>query len=505
MSAFLSSMAWPFVACLLLAGLLVYLGIHVISRKVIFVDLALAQIAALGSVWGVLLGWDLQDDPWAVKAFSLAFTFLGAAVFTLTRMRDERVPHEALIGITYAVALGATILASAHLAHGAEEVSELLAGSILWVRGDTIVVTALVFAAVGAFHWFFRKQFFRVSLNPDEAERSGLSLRLWDFLFYVSLGFAVTSAVSIAGVLLVFSYLVIPAVVAMLFAERISTRLIIGWITGTVVSAVGCSLSYFRDLPSGPAIVACFGVFLVLAGIARYILVSPSKARALVRVAGGSLAFALLVGGSFALQKREHHDTLHVLQTGNKAEKMLALAEIEADPRLWERTKPLVAGILATGENEIRMRLLGIVEDRKDKDALPAVELLLLDKDDAVAERALRVLRTLGDPHSADVIAAAAAKADDEYFQTEMAEALLELGDARGVPILVAVIAGDGANQARRDAWEHLHAHVDMPVQVHPELDPTDKGSGVAELKAWSQLYAAKLKARGGGKFQVAE
>ncbi len=503
MSPFLLSMAWPFVACLLLAGLLVYLGIHVISRKVIFVDLALAQIAALGSVWGVLLGWDLQDDPWAVKAFSLAFTFLGAAVFTLTRMRDERVPHEALIGISYAVALGSTILASAHLAHGAEEVSELLAGSILWVRGDTIVVTGLVFGVVGAFHWIFRKQFFAISLNPEQAERSGLSLRLWDFLFYVSLGFAVTSAVSIAGVLLVFSYLVIPAVVAMLFAERISTRLVIGWITGTVVSAVGCSVSYFRDLPSGPTIVACFGVFLVVAGLVRFVTASPDKGRAFVKALGGVLGFALLVGGSFALKKRDHHDTLHVLQTGNKAEKMLALAEIESDADLWERTKPLVAGILTNGENEVRLRMLGIVEARNYKAALPSIEGLLLDKDDAIAERSLRVVRALGDPRSADVIANAASGEDDDYLRVEMAEALLELGDARGVPLLVGVIVGDGANQARREAWEHLTAHLDVPVKVQIELAPDDKASGVPELKVWWQSHRSSIQPESGGKFHV--
>src|SRR5436190_18645114 len=115
MAEVFESMKWPFLACMLLAGILVYLGIHVLSRKVIFVDLALAQIAGLGSVCGLLLGWDLHDDPWAVKAFSLVFTFLGAAVFTLTRTRDERVPHEALIGISYAVSLGATILASSQL------------------------------------------------------------------------------------------------------------------------------------------------------------------------------------------------------------------------------------------------------------------------------------------------------------------------------------------------------------------------------------------------------
>jgi zinc/manganese transport system permease protein len=502
--AFFQSMAWPFTACLLLAGILVYLGIHVISRKVIFVDLALAQIAALGSVWGVLLGWDLQNDPWAVKAFSLAFTFLGAAVFTLTRMRDERVPHEALIGITYAVALGATILASAHLAHGAEEVSELLAGSILWVRADMVLVTALVFAAVGAFHWFFRKQFFLVSLDPAAAEQAGLSLRLWDFLFYVSLGFAVTTAVAIAGVLLVFSYLVVPAVVAMLFARRIGPRLAIGWVTGTVVSAVGCSVSYFRDLPSGPTIVACFGGFLVAAGLASVVVHAADKQRALVRVVAGTVVLAGLVGGSLLLRKREHHDTLHVLETGSKAEKMLALAEIEADDALWARTLPLAAGILANGENEVRLRLLGIVETRHATTLRPAVEGLLLDRDDAVAERALRVVRALGDPRSADAISAAAAKEEDEYLRVEMAEALLEMGDVRGAPILVDVISTGEAAQARRDAWEHLTAHVEVDMPVQPGLEPDDPASGIPALKSWWQAHAPAMKPGGDGKFHHA-
>src|SRR5688572_12264450 len=137
MAAFLESMAWPFAACLVLAGIHVYLGIHVLARKVIFVDLALAQIAALGTVWGVILGWDVHEDPWPIKGFSLAFCVLGAAVFSATRARRERVPHEAVIGITYAVALAATILLSSDLAHGAEEVRELLTGSILWVRPET--------------------------------------------------------------------------------------------------------------------------------------------------------------------------------------------------------------------------------------------------------------------------------------------------------------------------------------------------------------------------------
>ena len=120
----LELLLWPLVAGLVFTGIHAWFGLHVLARGVVFVDLALAQVAALGSVWGVLLGWDLATDPWQVKAFSLAFTFIGAAVFALTRMKSERVPHEALIGITYAVALGLTILASAHLAHGAEDLSK---------------------------------------------------------------------------------------------------------------------------------------------------------------------------------------------------------------------------------------------------------------------------------------------------------------------------------------------------------------------------------------------
>ena len=186
MAEFFHLMTYPFLACLLIAGIHVYLGLHVISRKVIFVDLALAQIAAFGAIYGVLLGYDLHEDVWAIKGFSLLFAFLGAVVFSLTRMRREKVPHEAVIGITYAVALAATILGSVHLAHGADEVRALLAGSILWVRGDTILYLALLYAAIGWFHYRYRRRFLAISLDPDAAEASGVNLQWWDFLFSFS-------------------------------------------------------------------------------------------------------------------------------------------------------------------------------------------------------------------------------------------------------------------------------------------------------------------------------
>jgi len=493
MSAFLHSMAWPFVACLLLAGILVYLGIHVISRKVIFVDLALAQIAALGSVWGVLLGWDLEGDPWTIKAFSLAFTFVGAAVFTMTRTRDERVPHEALIGITYAVALGATILCSAHLAHGAEEVSELLAGSILWVRAGDIAATALVFAVVGAFHWAFRRQFFLISLDPERAAAELSSLRLWDFLFYVSLGFAVTSAVAIAGVLLVFSYLVIPAVVAMLFAERIGPRLALGWTAGTIVSAVGCSLSYFQDLPSGPTIVACFGASLVVAGAASYVVRAAERGRASLRVTVGALALALLFGGSSLLRKHDSHDVEHLLAAGTKAERMMALAQVEAEPELWPRVEPLVRPMLREAETQVRVRLLDLVESRGGASFLPEVHALLQDADDSVRDRALRCVRAIGSPESIGPLLAAAAREEDEYIAVELAETVLELGDVRGIPLLIDVLETGQAAQARRDAWEHLKAHLAQDVLYHEEGDSHENAQAIAELRAWWRTHEHEL------------
>jgi len=481
MSHFLVSMERPFVACLLLAGILVYLGIHVLSRKVIFVDLALAQIAALGSVWGALLGWDIQTDPWQIKAFSLVFTLLGAAVFTLTRMRDERVPHEALIGITYAVALGATMLASAHLAHGAEEVNELLAGSILFVSWETILVSAVVFALIGAFHWRFRRQFFQISLDPGGAEAQGVSLRLWDFLFYASLGFAVTSAVSIAGVLLVFSYLVIPAVVAMLFADGIRARLLIGWIVGTLVSAIGCSVSYFGDLPSGPTIVACFGGALLLSGMAHYALVH----RGLVRVLAGSALAAALVSGSFLLKKHEGHDVVHVLETGSKAERVLALKEVAADPSLWSRVRPLVPKLFDNRENEVRTDLLSLIAERRDASLLGAVHPLLADPDDAVREKALRCVRDIASKESVPALVAAAGTEQDDYLKVEIGETLLELGQLTGVPPILLVLKSGEAAEARKDAWEHLKAHLPLPA----ELAATDS----AALERWWSENRARL------------
>jgi zinc/manganese transport system permease protein len=252
----------PFVASLILTGIHAYLGVHVVERGVIFVDLALAQIAALGATIAILFGMDVHAG--GAYWISLAFTFLGAALFSLARMRRAHIPQEAFIGIAYAVASAAAILAMSKATGETEHLKDMLVGNILAVSWPEVGRTAVLYGAIGLFHYIFRKNFLLISIDPRAAEAKGISIRLWDFLFYASFGFVVTSSVAIAGVLLVFCYLIVPSVGAMLFADRIGPRLAIGWTMGTLVSALGVFLSVKLDLPTGATIVCTFGGVLVL-------------------------------------------------------------------------------------------------------------------------------------------------------------------------------------------------------------------------------------------------
>src|SRR5438094_2246191 len=252
----------PFVASLILTGIHAYLGVHVVERGVIFVDLALAQIAALGATVAVVVGMDQHGR--AAYWISLAFTFIGAGIFAFARSSRGHIPQEAFIGIAYAVASATAILLMSKATGETEHLKDMLVGNILAVSKGEVIKTAILYAAVGLFHFIFRKKFLLISMNHEKAESLGLNVRLWDFLFYASFGFVVTSSVAIAGVLLVFCYLIVPSVGAMLFADRIGPRLAIGWTMGTVVSALGCYLSVQLDTPTGATIVVTFGAILVL-------------------------------------------------------------------------------------------------------------------------------------------------------------------------------------------------------------------------------------------------
>src|SRR5215813_9663164 len=266
----LTFLAAPFVASLILTGIHAYLGVHVVERGVIFVDLSLAQIAALGATIALLLPISGGDAHAPITYWiSLAFTFLGAFIFSTIRSRRARIPQEAIIGICYAVASAAAILAMSKATAESEHLKDMLVGNILAVSWPEVGKTALLYGAIGVFHYIFRHKFLAISLDHKKAEAEGISLRLWDFLFYASFGFVVTSSVAIAGVLLVFCYLIVPSVAAMLYADTIGRRLAIGWSMGTVVSALGVYLSLKLDLPTGATIVCTFGVVLIMMAAVR--------------------------------------------------------------------------------------------------------------------------------------------------------------------------------------------------------------------------------------------
>jgi zinc/manganese transport system permease protein len=260
----------PFIASLILTGIHAYLGVHVVERGVIFVDLSLAQIAALGTTIAAL--YNIEPHSETAYFFSLAFTFIGAAIFSSIRGHRARIPQEAVIGICYAVASAAAILAMSKSVQETEHLKEMLVGNILTVSWFEVGKTAALYGAIGLFHYIFRHKFLLISLDPKAAEEQGVSIRFWDFLFYASFGFVVTSSVAIAGVLLVFCYLIVPSVGAMLYAEKIGPRLAIGWTMGTLVSALGVYLSLKIDLPTGATIVCTFALVLIAMALLRPVL-----------------------------------------------------------------------------------------------------------------------------------------------------------------------------------------------------------------------------------------
>jgi zinc/manganese transport system permease protein len=275
----LSFLIAPFIASLILTGIHAYLGVHVVERGVIFVDLSLAQIAALGASVAMINGFDPHTSTsyWV----SLGFTFLGALVFANVRARHSRIPQEAIIGICYAVASAATVLAMSKASGETEHLKDMLVGNLLFVSWHEVIKTAILYGAIGLFHYIFRKKFLAVSMNHDLEHIDGMSVRFWDLLFYGSFGFVVTSSVAIAGVLLVFCYLIVPSVAGMLFAKTIGKRLAIAWTMGTLVSALGIYLSVKLDLPTGAAIVCTFGIVLAVMATVKALLFRRQAAVAL--------------------------------------------------------------------------------------------------------------------------------------------------------------------------------------------------------------------------------
>jgi zinc/manganese transport system permease protein len=267
MAEMFSILKWPLLACLLLPPLLVYFGLHILRREVIFVDLALAQVATLGACVAILFEFDPHD--WQSYAFSIGFTLIGAAIFTLTRTKKHhQVPQEALIGIVYVVAAAGGILLLNNSPHGNEELKQTLVGELLYLQTPAqVLLPFALYAVIGVVHFVFRKRFMALSFAPDQADREGWSVRGWDFLFYALFGLVVTTFVHIGGVLLVFSYLIIPAACANFLGRRLGVLFAIGCAVSTLGSVSGLYCSYAFNLPIGAAIVCLLGLILLLVRI----------------------------------------------------------------------------------------------------------------------------------------------------------------------------------------------------------------------------------------------
>ena len=288
MTEMLSFMAAPFAACLVLVGIHAYFGIHVIERRVLFVDLAVAQFAALGAVVGFANGH--HPGELGSTLYSMGFATLAAVLFSVTRMRHEKLPQEAIIGITFVVASAAAILIADKAPEGAEHIKETLAGSLLWVTWPTVIKDLVIYSGVGLFHWLVRKKLLLITTDPEEAYRRGWWVRWWDFLFYLSFGVIITFSVEIGGILMVFSYLVIPACIAILLARNMGARLILGWVIGWVGSALGLIASYQWDFPTGPAVVVVLGLMLMATWLVDVLGLTARQSSSSRRSDDGALA-----------------------------------------------------------------------------------------------------------------------------------------------------------------------------------------------------------------------
>ena len=470
----------PFLACLVLSSILIYLGMHVITRKVIFVDLALAQIAALGATYAVTLGYDPNSDSLAVALFSLAFTFVGAGAFAIARMRRERVPQEAFIGIIYAVASAAAILILSKSATGGEELKHMLVGDILLVSLPTVTNIAILYGCIGIFHVIFRKQFLTISLDPEAAEAFGMKVRLWDVLFYMSFGVVIVKSVAIAGVLLVFSYLVVPAVVAQMFSDTVTGRLLLGWLVAILASLLGIIWSFYSDYPTGPAAVVMLGLLLILSAIIYYIQHAPAKSRAVANVAAIVLFSILFFSGLSYFKKTDSSAVASKL-----APMDLLLNEVK------------------TGEEAHQLDAIGRLTEMHDRRIVPALaELLSRTQSEQVVEATVEALRKQQDPRAVPALQLAARGNYDDFLKLSIAKAQLALGDREGFATLIKILKNDESVFARQQASETLEKQSERKFAYQPEKSVAQNEVALQKIDEWWKTEGGNLRwDTKGGKF----
>ncbi len=488
----------PLLACLAVSGILVYLGMHVIERKVIFVDLALAQIAALGVMWAILMGYDHEHDTLAVTLYSLAFTAVGAVVFSITRTRNEHVPHEALIGIIYVAASAGGLVLADRFALGTEALHELIAGRVALVTPEILTKLVISCAVVAAVFVALHRRFMRISTDPKAAEAAGMTIRAWDFLFYLLFGVLITQIVGVLGVLPVFAYLVIPAVASTFLFRTLRARLLFGWAFAGTVSLVGLEGARVSHLDPGPTIVCLFAGALVLLGIGVYLRSHAFSRRALVSVLGFALLFSAFLGGTLLFRKPQRTNELataiEFAKTGDATRLRQAMASFRRFPDARSQWYPLVVPMLSNDDPVARDEAVTLLVDTHTSEALEPLLARLVpgtEPEANVRENVIRAVRALGDTRAVAPLVTAAASEEEPDLAVAMAIGAFELGGPgqdeqlrRAADILVQVLGDDDAPRAaRRDAIEAFRAHVALDVAA-------ENGAAIA---AWWGTHRAAL------------
>jgi len=455
----------PLLACLILSITHVYFGIHVVARKVIFVDLALAQIAALGATYATTLGYDANNagDKLAVALYSLAFTFVGAGLFAIARMRKERVPQEAFIGIVYAAASATAVLILSKSPTGGEELKHMLVGDVLLVSMPTIAFDAVLYSLVLIFHFIFRKKFLAISIDAEAAQASGINIRVWDMIFYMSFGVLVTQSVSIAGVLLVFSYLVIPAVIAQMWRDSIIGRLVLGWTVAISASVVGILWSFYADYPTGPAVVMTLAAFLIVSGATYSVVHAEARARAAVNVAA-----MILIGIAF----------MGVMSRFRKVEVQDAVAAASPVEILLEE--------LRHDDTASQLDAISHLAEMNDARIVPALsDLMARSNSEQVVESIAQAMEQKKDAKATPALEKALARDFDPFLKLSIAKALVGLNNQTGYSALVEILKNDEAGFARSQALDLIKTKAGSDFGYNPEKTAAENKDALIHIEDW--------------------
>jgi zinc/manganese transport system permease protein len=479
----------PSAAALILVATHTYLGLHVISRNVFFVDLALAQVAALGSTVSYLYGFEM-DDP-VTYYVSLLFAVFGAWFFSAARVPDNRVPQEAIIGLAFAVASAGAILLSAENPHGAEHLRDMMAGSILVVSAHEVKHAAVMYGLIGIFHWIFRRRFLLISMNRDEAVRSGVRVQLWDFLFYLSFAIIITSSVRIAGVLLVFVLLIAPAVCGAMFATGIRSRLLIGWGCGILATIGGLVLSLHMDWPPAPAISCIFACILVGSAVVGNVLLAEHRGRAIAKYAGiGALLVGLGLGLTTFLRSElawswKAGDTGAGDARAGVAHPTAGTLHSHGEPEHPSgRSRADLLAALMDEHDQVRASAAENLGKLKDASVVPNLVAALQDPSAAVKEKAAQALGVIARREAAAPLTAALHNQDqDEWVNLREADALVRCGGADGMAVLLKMASDADAKLVRLEA---LRLALAFAGHAAPSsLEGPAGAEALASVSAW--------------------